>query len=141
MKNILGLDLGTTSIGFAHIIEAEDASNSKIIQIGVRVNPLSVDEQINFEKGRPITINADRTLKRGARRTLDRYQDRRSNLIHALFKGNIIIESSKLAEDGKNTTHETWRLRARAVTHKIDKAELARVFLAINKKQIGRAHV
>src|SRR5690606_21837006 len=38
-------------------------------------------------------------------------------------------------EDGKNTTHETWRLRAKAVTKKIEKEELARIFLAINKKR------
>src|SRR5690606_31662590 len=40
-----------------------------------------------------------------------------------------------LAEDGKQTTHETWRLRAKSVTEKIEKEELARVFLAINKKR------
>ncbi|WP_462219705.1 hypothetical protein [Ferruginibacter sp.] len=74
-KNILGLDLGTTSIGFAHIIENEkDASQSSIEKIGVRLNPLTTDEQTNFEKGKPVSVNADRTLKRGARRTLDRYQ-------------------------------------------------------------------
>jgi CRISPR-associated endonuclease Csn1 len=134
-KNILGLDLGTTSIGFAHIIESDNPEQSQIIQIGTRVNPLSTDEQTNFEKGKPITINADRTLKRGARRTLDRYKDRRSNLIHALALANIIKSETKLAEDGKNTTHATYALRAKAVTAKIEKDELARVFLAINKKR------
>jgi len=135
-KNILGLDLGTTSIGFAHIIEDDkDASKSEIKQIGVRVNPLTTDEQTNFEKGKPITINADRTLKRGARRTLDRYQDRRSNLIHALATAKLIDNDTKLAEDGKGTTHSTYLLRAKAVTAKIEKEQLARVFLAINKKR------
>ncbi|MBC7417290.1 MAG: type II CRISPR RNA-guided endonuclease Cas9, partial [Pedobacter sp.] len=136
MKKILGLDLGTTSIGFAYVIENDkDSSKSIIKQIGVRVNPLTTDEQTNFEKGRPITINADRTLKRGARRTLDRYQDRRSNLINALFKGNMITTDTKLAEDGKNTTHSTYALRAKSVVAEIEKEELARVFLAINKKR------
>jgi CRISPR-associated endonuclease Csn1 len=135
MKNILGLDLGTTSIGFAHVIESEDPSKSVIKQIGVRVNPLSTEEQKDFEKGKPITINADRTLKRGARRNLDRYQDRRSNLIHALSKGNIITKETKLAEDGKDTTHSTWRLRSQSATEKIGKDDLARVLLAINKKR------
>jgi CRISPR-associated endonuclease Csn1 len=136
MKKILGLDLGTTSIGFAYVIENEkDTTKSEIKQIGVRVNPLTTDEQTDFEKGRPMTINADRTLKRGARRTLDRYQDRRSNLIHALYKANIITEETKLAEDGKNTTHSTYALRAKSAHSKIKKDELARVFLAINKKR------
>src|SRR5690554_562924 len=115
MKRILGLDLGTNSVGWAHVIEEESPENSSIVQIGVRVNPLTTDEQTNFEKGKPITTNADRTLKRGMRRNLDRYQLRREHLIDALRKANIITAESKLAEDGKNTTHETWRLRAKAV--------------------------
>src|SRR5690606_2250925 len=78
---------------------------------------------------------ADRTLKRGMRRNLDRYQLRREHLIDALKKANIITAESKLAEDGKNTTHETWRLRAKAAVEKIEKDELARVLLAINKKR------
>lgn len=134
-KNILGLDLGTTSIGFAHIIEGNTPEQSSIVQIGVRVNPLTTDEQTNFEKGKPVSVNADRTLKRGARRNLDRYQDRRKNLIDALLKADVITKDTILAENGKNTTHETWCLRAKSVAEKIEKEELARVFLAINKKR------
>lgn len=135
MKNILGLDLGTTSIGFAHVIEGDSFEQSKIVQIGARVNPLTTDEQTNFEKGKPVTVNADRTLKRGARRNLDRYQLRRENLIDVLLKANILTKETVLAEDGKNTTHETWSLRAKAVSKRIEKEELARIFLAINKKR------
>lgn len=134
-KNILGLDLGTTSIGFAHVIEGENMQQSEIKQIGVRVVPLTVAEEQNFEKSRGITTNAERTLKRGARRNLDRYQDRRRNLIDALKKAKIIDKDTPLTEDGKNTTHQTWALRAKAAVDKIEKDELARVLLAINKKR------
>ncbi len=134
-KNILGLDLGTTSIGFAHIIEGDSTEQSSIKKIGVRVNPLTTDEQTNFEKGKPVSVNADRTLKRGARRNLDRYQDRRKNLIDALLKANIITTETILAENGKNTTHATYFFRAKSAVEKIEKEELARVFLAINKKR------
>ncbi len=133
--HILGLDLGTTSIGFAHVIEGNTPELSEIIQIGVRVNPLTTDEQTNFAKGKPVSVNADRTLKRGMRRNLDRYQLRRNNLIKVLKKNHIITQDSILAENGKHTTHETWQLRSKAATSKIEKAELARVFLAINKKR------
>jgi CRISPR-associated endonuclease Csn1 len=135
MKNILGLDLGTTSIGFAHVIEGNTPEQSEIIQIGTRVNPLTTDEQTNFEKGKPVSVNAERTLKRGARRNLDRYQHRRKNLVDVLLTSKIINKETILAEDGKETTHQTWRLRAKSVTEKIDKNELARVLLAINKKR------
>jgi CRISPR-associated endonuclease Csn1 len=134
-KNILGLDLGTTSIGWAHVIEGDTTEESEIVKIGVRVNPLSVDEQTDFEKGKPITINADRTLKRGMRRNLDRYQLRRENLVELLKGVGFIDENTPLTEDGKSTTFETWRLRSLAVSEQIGKAEFARVLLAINKKR------
>ncbi|MFV0540501.1 MAG: type II CRISPR RNA-guided endonuclease Cas9, partial [Aestuariibaculum sp.] len=136
MKRILGLDLGTTSIGFAYIKEAEkESEQSSIEKIGVRVNPLTTDEQTNFEKGKPLTTNADRTLKRGARRNLDRYQLRRDNLIAVLKASHLISKETILAENGKNTTFETWQLRAKSATEKIEKEEFARVLLAINKKR------
>src|SRR5690606_37529985 len=134
-RNILGLDLGVTSIGFAHIVESDKPNESEIKQIGVRVNPLTVDEQTNFEKGKAFSISKDRTLKRGARRNLDRYQDRRKNLIEVLQQANIINQSTILAENGKNTTFQTWELRAKSAVERIEKEELARVFLAINKKR------
>ena len=135
MKKILGLDLGITSIGWAHVTESDNYNESKINQIGVRINSLTVDEQTNFEKGKPFSINADRTLKRGARRNLDRYQDRRKNLVEVLTNSGLINSETKLTENGKNTTHSTWYLRSKAVKEKIEKEELARVFLAINKKR------
>ena len=49
MKNILGLDIGTTSIGWAFVNEAEsDKEKSSIIKLGVRVIPLSSDEKCFF---------------------------------------------------------------------------------------------
>lgn len=134
-KKILGLDLGTNSIGWAYVVEGETANESEIKQIGVRVNPLTVDEQTNFEKGKPITTSADRTLKRGARRNLDRYQLRRKYLIQSLLNAGLIASDTKLTEDGKQTTFETWQLRARAASDRIELIELARVLLAINKKR------
>lgn len=135
-KNILGLDLGTTSIGWAHVIEDENPQEqSSIVQIGVRVNPLTVDEISNFEKGKAITTNAERTLKRSIRRSLKRYQLRREQLREVLIKAGIINSNTILAEDGKGTTYETWRLRSDAVTRKIEKDEFARVLFAINKKR------
>ena len=85
MKKILGLDLGVSSIGWALVNEAEHADeHSSIIKLGVRVNPLTVDELQNYEKGKSITTNADRTLKRSMRRNLQRYKLRRQELIKVL---------------------------------------------------------
>lgn len=137
MKKIIGLDLGTTSIGWAFVHEADkhDNQNSEIIKLGVRVNPLTTDEQTNFEQGKPISINADRTLKRSARRNLDRYQLRRENLISLLLEHGLISENTILAENDKNSTHSTYALRAKAVTGKVELDEFARILLMINKKR------
>ena len=136
MKKILGLDLGTTSIGWALVNEAESENEkSSIIKLGVRVNPLTVDEQTNFEKGKAITTNADRTLKRTARRNLQRYKLRRENLISLLKKEGFITEDSVLCEKGNHSTFETRLLRAKAVTEEISLEELARVLIMLNKKR------
>ena len=136
MKRILGLDLGTNSIGWALVNEAETKEEkSSIVKLGVRVNPLTVDEQQNFEKGKSITTNADRTLKRSMRRNLQRFKLRRDNLIEVLKENNIITDESILTENGNHTTFETLRLRAKAVTDEISLQEFARVLLMINKKR------
>ncbi|MDD6356834.1 MAG: type II CRISPR RNA-guided endonuclease Cas9 [Bacteroidales bacterium] len=136
MKKILGLDLGTNSIGWAVVNEAENADEkSSIIKLGVRVNPLTVDELTNFEKGKSITTNADRTLKRSMRRNLQRYKLRRENLIEILKTHGFISDDTILSENGNRTTFETYRLRAKAATEEISLAEFARVLLQINKKR------
>lgn len=136
MKRILGLDLGVGSIGWALINEAETASEkSSVVQVGVRVNPLTVDEQQDFEKGKSITTNADRTLKRSMRRNLQRYKLRRAALIKTLRGYGWINAETPLYECGNRSTFETYRLRAKAATEEITLEQLARVLLMLNKKR------
>ena len=136
MKKILGLDLGTTSIGWALVNEAEnETEKSEIIKLGVRVNPLTVDEQTNFEKGKSITTNADRTLKRSARRNLQRFKLRKENLVEILKEHNFINNDSLLSENGNQSTFETYRLRSLAALEQISLEQFARVLLMINKKR------
>lgn len=136
MKKILGLDLGTNSIGWAVVNEAENANEkSSIVKVGVRVNPLTVDELTNFEKGKSITTNADRTLKRSMRRNLQRYKLRRENLIEVLREHKLIDDETILSENGNSSTFETYRLRAKAATEEVTLPQFARILLQINKKR------
>lgn len=136
MKRILGLDLGTTSIGWALVDEAEcPEERSSIIRLGVRVNPLTTDESQNFEKGKAIETNAARRDKRSARRNLQRYKLRRSALISLLKEHGFITDDTILSEQGNASTFETYRLRAKAVTEEISLEQFARVLLMINKKR------
>ena len=135
-KNILGLDLGVASVGWAFVKEAQNkAEQSSIEKIGVRVNPLTTDEQTNFEKGKPITTNAGRTLSRSARRNLQRFKLRRGNLIEILKAQNWISDETILAENGNKTTFETFRLRALAAEQPLELQDFSRVLLMINKKR------
>ncbi len=136
MKKVLGLDIGTTSIGWAFVNEAEsEDEKSSIVKLGVRIVPITTDEENDFQKGKSISMNADRTLKRGARRNLDRYQMRREALINILKENNIIQDDTVLNENGKGTTFSTYKERAKATKEKVSKESFARILLMINKKR------
>jgi len=79
MKKILGLDLGTNSIGWALVAPAEQ----KVLGIGDRIIPMGTDKQ-DYEKGVGITKNAKRREKRTSRRMSKRYKLRRNKLLFIL---------------------------------------------------------
>ena len=136
MKRILGLDLGTDSVGWAVVDQAEnDKEKSQIIKLGVRIVPIDTQEKDDFEKGKSITTTADRNKKHGMRINLQRYKQRRAHLVQLLKREGFIVDKSLLYEDGNNTTFETYRLRAKAATDEISLEQLARVLLMINKKR------
>lgn len=136
MKKILGLDLGTASIGWATVNLAEnEGEKSEILACGSRIVPLSSDEKDSFEKGKAITTNADRRLKRSMRRNLQRRKQRRDNLISLLTEEKWISSNTVLSENGKGSTHETLGLRAKAAEKEISLEELSRVLLSINNKR------
>lgn len=136
MKKILGLDLGTNSIGWAVVKEAEtNEEKSDINGIGVRSIPMAPEEKDNIEKGKAFELNAARRMKRGARRNLQRYKLRRNCLVSMLKEQGWINDDTCLYENGKNTTFETYRIRSKAAVEEISLEELSRVLLAINKKR------
>jgi CRISPR-associated endonuclease Csn1 len=136
MRKILGLDLGSTSIGWAVVTEAEsETEQSQILDTGVRLVPLTTDEIDEFSKGKALSTNQKRTLSRGARRNLFRYKLRREALDDLLTRIGFIEKDTPLSEEGKQSTFETLSLRAKGVTEKLSKVEIARVLRALNKKR------
>lgn len=81
MKNILGLDLGTNSIGWA-LIEIDHTNGIvKIIGLGSRILPMDAGEIKDFEgSGKIKSTASQRTEKRGPRRVNERYKLRRDRL-------------------------------------------------------------
>jgi CRISPR-associated endonuclease Csn1 len=81
MKNtILGLDLGSNSIGWA-LIEKE---KEQIIGLGSRIIPMSQDVLGKFDSGISISQTAERTGYRGVRRLRERHLLRRERLHRVL---------------------------------------------------------
>ena len=92
MKKILGLDLGTNSIGWA-VVNAEEQIREDgstylkpngISAAGSRIIPMSADILGDFEKGNSISQTAERTRMRMARRLHERALLRRERLLRVL---------------------------------------------------------
>ena len=89
MKKILGLDLGTNSIGWA-IINKEDNPSSdsekggEIIAAGSRIIPMDAATLADFDKGNTKSQTAERTRLRLVRRNIERSHLRRERLNRVL---------------------------------------------------------
>ncbi|MBN1989250.1 MAG: type II CRISPR RNA-guided endonuclease Cas9 [Bacteroidales bacterium] len=84
MKKILGLDLGTNSIGWALVEHDSAAKQGKILGMGSRIIPMSQEILGKFDSGQSISQTADRTRFRGIRRLLERDLLRRERLHRVL---------------------------------------------------------
>jgi CRISPR/Cas system Type II protein with McrA/HNH and RuvC-like nuclease domain len=158
-KKILGLDIGTTSIGWA-IVEAKnekkiysdsetDINNDRIgiykDAVGVRIIAQDTERfdrglKLNDPKGSTLTPTATRRKYRGSRRMKSRYILRRDKL-------NKVLEATGLKPDASYyTNNETgkrgdnndigkaiYELRDRAIRKKITLAEFGRILLHLNQ--------
>jgi CRISPR subtype II RNA-guided endonuclease Cas9/Csn1 len=97
MKKILGLDLGTNSIGWALIEQDFDKKEGKILGMGSRIIPMG-QELSKFEQGQAQTKNANRRIARGTRKLNKRYKQRRNKLIYVLQQFDMLPEQIKLSE-------------------------------------------
>ncbi len=133
MAKILGLDLGTNSIGWA-IIEND---HNKILGMGSRIFPVGVNEFGQGEK--ELSKNASRTIARSTRRQFFRRRLRKIYLLKILAKHSLcplgtneiksyepqIFTNKKLVEWFRLNPYE---LRAKALKNKIELEELGRIF-------------
>jgi CRISPR-associated endonuclease Csn1 len=85
MKKILGLDLGTNSIGWALVQQDFENKEGNILGMGSRIIPMSQDVLSDFGKGNSVSQTAKRTEYRGKRRLRERHLLRRERL-HRVLK-------------------------------------------------------
>ncbi|MFM7853193.1 MAG: type II CRISPR RNA-guided endonuclease Cas9, partial [Flammeovirgaceae bacterium] len=146
-KTILGLDLGTNSIGWALV----DKQNSKILGMGSRIIPMGTDKQ-DYEKGVGITKNADRRTKRTIRKMNKRYKLRRNKLLYILHELGILPEQFQfkngIPEPNKIQDLELlpikkgalqldslahYELRAKAINSVVDLKDLGKILYQFNQ--------
>lgn len=106
MKKILGLDLGTNSIGWAVVnadIENGETKIKSIESAGSRIIPMDAEIMGKFETGNSVSQTAERTKCRGTRRLLERFLLRRERLNRVLNLMGFLPEhySAKLDRYGK----------------------------------------
>ncbi|MGO3706906.1 MAG: type II CRISPR RNA-guided endonuclease Cas9 [Mesonia hippocampi] len=102
-KKILGLDLGTNSIGWALVEINHDKGIVKILGLGSRILPMDAREIKDFESsGKIKSTAAQRTEKRGSRRLNERYLLRRDRLHLVLDLLDALPKHYKLEINFKN---------------------------------------
>jgi CRISPR-associated endonuclease Csn1 len=134
MAKILGLDLGTNSIGWALI----DDKLNKIIGIGSRIFPVGVDNLGDGEG--ELSKNAGRTGARGTRRQFFRRRLRKRVLLKELASltmcplSNEDFDNWKITKKFPTKELAAWfalnpyELRHRALSEKLSFEEIGRVF-------------
>lgn len=133
MKRVLGLDLGTNSIGWAVILVDDQNIPMKIEGMGSRIIPLSPDDANEFCTGNAISKNQKRTGNKTQRKGYDRYQQRRYNLTLKLRELGMLPDDKLM----NLPVLELWRLRADAATKgvKLSLPEIGRVLYHLNQKR------
>lgn len=111
MKKILGLDLGTNSIGWAVVNADETARDNNttylkpisISSAGSRIIPMSADILGDFDRGNSISQTSERTRLRMARRIHERSLLRRERILRVLKTLGFLPAhfSEKIDEYGK----------------------------------------
>lgn len=124
-KFILGLDIGTNSIGWVLL------RDNKVFDKGVVIFPIGTNVD---ERGREKTKNMVRGTYRRTSRTKFRYKLRRKELKKFLTTLNMLptfLNTFNVKE--KYQASELYKLRADALNSQIPIEELGRIFLLINK--------
>ncbi|WP_293918290.1 MULTISPECIES: type II CRISPR RNA-guided endonuclease Cas9 [unclassified Sphingobacterium] len=133
MKYILGLDLGTNSIGWALIEIDENNIPIRIIAMGSRIIPLSTSDKEEFQRGLSITKNQSRTVSRTQRKGYDRKQLKKNDLKKILNKYNIFPTEELL----KLPMLDLWKLRSDSANpdENISAEQLGRILYMLNQKR------
>lgn len=124
-KKILGLDLGSNSLGWA-LLEENDGKTTKIIDLGSRIFIKAVEEKL------PTPKNVDRRNKRLGRRVLQRRARRKQRMLNYLVSLDLLpkeLQGHTQPEVLLNKLGDPYQLRTNALDSKLLPHEFGRVLL------------
>lgn len=143
-KHVIGLDVGTNSLGWCLLKEFEDSA-IEIIKTGVHIFPIGtiVDDKSNKEK----TRNEQRRQYRGASRMRYRFKLRRKNLRKILNDLGMLPDYNSLIKPFKKgkkkeipnykrgQSFNLYKLRADAIDSNIQLPlqDIGKIFMLLNK--------
>jgi CRISPR-associated endonuclease Csn1 len=127
MKYRLGVDLGSTSLGWCIFALDKNGRPSSLLDMGVRIFPDGRDDK--FKK--PLAV--ERRGARGMRRNLDRRDLRQKRLIAFLIENGLMPKD----EAGRKALEalDPYELRAKALDEKIPLHHLGRALFHINQRR------
>lgn len=152
MTKILGLDLGTNSIGWAVV----DSDNKKIIDTGVRIFPEGVEKDTIGQGDKELSKNAERREHRQSRRQFYRKKIRKIKLLEILIEYGMCPLTLEGLRKWKNWDKKTktegqifpteplfiewlklnpYKLRSLAITEQITKHEFGRILFHLIQRR------
>lgn len=131
-KIILGLDLGSNSVGWALLEANNDGEPIGIIDCGSRIFNKAVEDKT------PTPKNQARRQARLARRVLQRRARRKQRMLNYLVSLNLLpkeLQGNYQPEIVLNPLGNPYELRAKALDHRLAPFELGRVFLHLVQRR------
>lgn len=125
MTKVLGLDLGSNSVGWA-LLEEKDGNPCKIVDLGCRIFIKAVEEKD------PTPKNQKRRQMRLARRVLERRARRKQRMLNYLVSLDLLpIELKNNTEPEKllNGIGDPYELRTKGLDEQLSPHELGRILL------------
>lgn len=127
-KKILGLDLGTSSVGWAFIEMDEENGNGKVAGIGSRIFEPPVEAKTEEPK------NLKRRTKRGMRRLLARRAMRRDTLVRRLVRAGLLPANPR-ERDALMNAENPYRLRALGLDAPLTLYQFGRALFHIDERR------
>lgn len=126
MKYRLGIDVGTTSLGWC-VLELKNGIPARIERLGVRI----FSDGRNAKTLEPLSVS--RRNARNQRRRRDRYLRRRERLMDCLINSALMPSSEPERKDLERLN--PYEIRAKALDQKVSLHELGRALFHINQRR------